>query len=285
MKKNRYLLLVLIGILAVGIGCNNSSEQESQQPVAKVFGEYLYYEDIAYIVPQEESEEDSAILIQTYINNWIQDKIMLHYANDYLKNQKDEIEKKTEEFKNSLLIHQFKKELIAANSDSTLDSDEIEAYYNAHYQEFKLSYSIIRGFLIKIPEDSDGIDSFKDLLYSNYDRDIDEIIIYINTVNGSFEDFTKNWVDFPTAIMKVPVAVDNSNNFCKTHKYVEATENGVYYFLFISNFVTKGKIAPLEYAQDNIMKILQKEQSNAILDKFKKDKYAEALKSGDIEFF
>jgi len=285
MKRNRHLLLVLIGILTIVIGCNEKSEQELQQPVAKVFGEYLYYKDIANIVSQEESAEDSAILVQTYINNWIQNKIMLHYANDYLKNQKEEIEKKTEDFKNSLLIHQFKKELIAVNSDSTLDSDEIEAYYNSHYQEFKLNYSIIRGFFIKIPENSDGIENFKKLLYSNYDRDIDEIIIYINSVNGSFEDFTKNWVDFPTAIMKIPVVVENTNNFFKTNKFIETTKNGMYYFLFISDYITKGKTMPLEYAQENIVKILQKEQSNSILDKFKKEKYSEALKSGDIEFF
>ncbi len=286
MRRTFLVVFIVLGILSLEMGCVGKTKNKvKEQPIVKVFGDYLYQKDIKNLVPKGSSAEDSANLVQTYVNNWIQNKLMLHFAEEYLKSQKKEIEKKTEDFKNSLLIHQFKLQLVKINSDSSLSSEQIERYYNIHYQEFRLNSSIIKGFFIKIPVKSEGIDNFKKILHSSDESNMDEMVSYVNSVHGNFEDFTKNWVNFPATIMKIPIAIEKPDEFLRTHKFIEATDKNYYYLLFVSDYIERGKVAPIDYARESIIKILQKEKSIAILKQFQKNKYNEALKEGDIEFF
>lgn len=286
MKYKYFLIIILFGIIGSSISCKSKdSKHTKDQAIVKVYGKYLYKDDISKIVSPGTSEEDSTNIIQTYINSWIQNQLLLHYAEEYLKDQKSEIDKKTEDFKNSLLIHQFKIQLVKVNSDSILNQSEIETYYNNHYNEFKLTNSIIRGFFVKVSNKSTGLDKFKQLLHTSNNRDIDAIISYVKTANGNYDNFMKDWSDFPSKIMKIPVAIDNSSDYLKNNRFIESNDKDYYYFLLISEYLEKGKVAPIEYAQESIVKILQKKQSNSILEKFEKEKYAEALEKGDIAFF
>ncbi|MBN2664501.1 MAG: hypothetical protein JXR68_12695 [Bacteroidales bacterium] len=265
---------------------NNVAEADNtKEPVVKVFDQYLYSSDITGIIPQGASITDSINIAQTYINNWIQDQIMLHYADDYLTNQLDEIDQKTTDFKNSLLIHKFKEELVNFNADSIVTTEQISKYYNTHQNEFKLSGAIIKGFLVMIPINAADLNNFKNLLKQSDENDIDEILSFCNSSSGFFEDFTHNWSDFSEKIMKIPYAVTDENYFLNTNKYAETTDDNFFYFLYISNYVSKSEIAPLEYVSTNIKQIIIQTQTNNIINQFKQEKYDEAVQQGDIIFY
>jgi len=283
----KYLNILLL-ILVVFIGsCSNETESinTNEQPVVQVFDSYLYSSDIQNIIPQGVNVTDSANISQTYINNWIQNKIMLHYANDYLTNQLDDIDKKTQDFKQSLMIHKFEDELVAINSDSVISNDQINVYYNTHVNEFKLTNSIIKGFFVMMPINTPDINIFISKLKQSTQDDIDEILSCTNSSSGFFEDFTHNWNDFSEKIMKLPYAVPNEIYFLNTNKYAEAQDDSYFYFLYISNYIPKGEIAPIEYVSSNIKQILLQTQTNQIINQFKQEKYDEAMQQGNIIFY
>lgn len=280
-------IFTFIAVLSFITACSDDITQidANKEPLVKVFDQYLYSSDIAGIVPPGASITDSVNIAQTYINNWIQDQIMLHYANDYLTNQIDEIEQKTTDFKRSLLIHKFKEELVNINTDSTVTNDQIEQYYKIHSSEFKLSGAIIKGFLVIIPVNANDLNNFKNMLKQSNENDIDEIISFCNSSAGFFEDFTHTWSNFSEKIMKIPYAIADENNFLSTKKYAETTDDNYFYFLYISNYVSKDEIAPLDYINSDIKQILLQTQTNQIINQFKQEKYDEAIQQGNIIFY
>ncbi len=286
MKNTGIYIISLILLFVVAYSCNNEeAKKEKTEPVVKVFDSYLYFSDLAEIVPEGTSPADSTSIVEAYINNWIQNQIMLHYAKDVLDKHKDEINKKTQDFKNSLVIYKFKEELIKANNDSNISNKKIKEYYDTHYAEFKLQNPIVKGYLLKINNNFAKINELKNQLKNPQQADLDKIMLYCNKNNGYFEDFTHNWVSITEKISTIPLKSEDLKKDLILDKKVEYEDDKYYYFMFINNLIDTGEIAPLEYVSGNIRKILLKRQNSVIIDKFKQQKYDEAVKKGKIEFY
>ena len=79
----KFLKLFIIIIFFFSINaCNKGKNEEKKdsEPIVKVFDHYLYSSDIEGLVSNGTSYEDSINIVDAYINNWIQDKLMLYYA-------------------------------------------------------------------------------------------------------------------------------------------------------------------------------------------------------------
>ena len=283
----RYLNILLI-LSILFLSCKNEagiSDNENSEPIVKVFDQYLYTNDLASIIPVNSSTEDSLTIAQSYINNWIQNQLMIYQAEELLGDQKTDIDKKTNDFRNSLLIHELKKELITMNLDSNISNDNITSYYETHNEEFKLKSPIVKGFLLKFPNSPNNISSFRIILSQSDELDLDDIIIFVNSNNGVFENFINNWTIFTEQILKMPIAVDDENNLLLRNSTFEGKDDNFFYYMYITekNFVNN--IAPLEYVKDDIINILTQIQQTLIIEKYKQEIYEDAIKSGDIEYF
>lgn len=276
--------LVLISLVFLTFSCGEEEETTThKQPIVKVFDNYLYAEELYSIVPDNSNAEDSINIVQTYINNWIQDQLMLNKAEEYLKNKKDEIDKKTEDFRNSLIIHEFKKEIINKNIDSNVNAQKIAEYYDTHKQDFKLNTAIIKGFFVKLPKKQGTINEFKTLV--NDIIDLDKITNFVKTKNGFIENYTTEWVIFSEKILKTPKIIENEKFFLSRNNKFETEDDLFYYYMVISEYKVIGEIAPIEYVKDKIISILTQRESSIILNKYKQDIYDKAIKKGDIEYF
>jgi len=68
-------------IILIVIGCNPLHQRKEDRPVARVYDEFLYEEDLFNIVPNAATLEDSSELSHRFINNWIEERLVLHLAN------------------------------------------------------------------------------------------------------------------------------------------------------------------------------------------------------------
>ena len=102
-------LLILLSLLS----CQRQKQVE--QPIAQVFESKLYRSEIKEFVPNNISQEDSAIMAQNYIRNWITQKLLLHKAIENLSGEESKIQKQVEDYRASLLIYNYKQKLIDQN--------------------------------------------------------------------------------------------------------------------------------------------------------------------------
>jgi hypothetical protein len=279
MKKINVLILFLL--LLFLFACKKDKEP-NKHALVKVFDQYLYQEDLATLIPQGTSSEDSIRIVENYLDSWVKNQLMLHYANQYLQEKMDEINKQIEDFKNYLLIHEFKDLLFEINAD-TINNQDIENYYNEHGNDFILQHSLVKGFMFKLPKDSPDLKDFLKNLENSETADIDVITAFIKSHSGKIDNFSNEWRKLPDIMMSIPIAVGNEAYFLQQGIH-EVYDDSTYYYVNFTNYVLKGNVAPIDYVKATIIKVLQQKQQTNILNKFQEEKYNEAIKKGDIEY-
>ena len=87
MAIKNFLLIILF---LFAFSCRNKSLDTGNKPVAKVGDYYLYLSEIKEIVPDNLSKTDSAMVAESYINQWVKKTLKLNKADLNLTlNQKD----------------------------------------------------------------------------------------------------------------------------------------------------------------------------------------------------
>lgn len=286
-KKLLFYLSFII-LLTIDFACQKKTEiLNEDKPVAKVYDKYLMMSEIAQIIPKNTSPEDSIVLVENYINRWIKKQLLVYMSEEYLDEQeKKEIEKKVETFRNSLLIHTLKNKIIYDKLDTTISLDEIRQYYESHKQDFILSNSIVQGYLIKIPlEKTNVIEEIKQLVNYNLPHNISKVQEILKQNNGLFINFTSQWQDFSEITSYLPFYINNDKYFLAHKRVLETTDDRYYYYLRITQFLLQGETMPLDLTQDRIKKILLNKKTESIIKDLENTLYTEGIKKSKVKIF
>lgn len=85
---------------------------------------------------KDATAEDSAEVAKNYIDNWIKRQLILQVAEKYLTAEQLDIERRVQDYKESLIIYSYENELIQQKLDTVVSQDEIEAYYQQYEENF-----------------------------------------------------------------------------------------------------------------------------------------------------
>ena len=113
----RVLAILFIPFL---FSCSFFEEEINDDVVAKVGSKYLFKDDISGIVPPKTTKEDSAFIIDNYIEGWVKDNLILQKAELNLKENQKDVKKQLEDYRSSLIIYTYEKELIKQLLDTTV---------------------------------------------------------------------------------------------------------------------------------------------------------------------
>ena len=136
-------------------------DQNIEQPVAQVFESSLYRAEISDFIPHETSPEDSIIMAQNYIRNWVTQKLLLHKAIENLSGEEANIQKQVEDYRTSLLIHQYKQKMIEQRLMEDIREQDIEAYYEEHENNFVLATPIVKAIFFILPKNAPNLKEVK----------------------------------------------------------------------------------------------------------------------------
>ena len=83
--------------------CDFFKKSGEENPIARVNDSYLYQDDIKDVVPKGTSKEDSIFMVNTYINRWARQLLLMDGALVNLSEKKqDNFSKLVEQYKNDL---------------------------------------------------------------------------------------------------------------------------------------------------------------------------------------
>src|SRR5688572_22527459 len=111
MLKGNHRSFRLICIAALIISCGRKSEDENKV-LARVGDKKLHYSDLADFYLENRGNGDSAILTSGFIENWIKQQVLLEKAEDNLPSDQKKLEKQVQDYKSTLLIYEYQKQLI-----------------------------------------------------------------------------------------------------------------------------------------------------------------------------
>ncbi len=278
MKYLIYLTLITVFFL----GCKEEKDTSNKKPIAKIHEKNLYLSDVEDIIPDNKSKEDSTMIAESYIRNWIKKQLLLKKAENNLSKENKDIQKQIEEYRSSLLIYRYQQQLINQKLDTTVSEKEIQNYYENNTTNFTLDKNLVKILYVELPQNSPNISSVKSWMKSENENDISKLRDYCYQYAKKYDDFDNEWIEFNRLITKIPIEINNPQRYLKYNKNIEEKDSLFHYFVKINDYKLKGTPAPVSYVQDKIKSVILNKRKHKLLEKLEKDLYNEALNRNEF---
>ncbi len=185
-KQTTYLFILM---LLFGSSCGYFSKKNpnaGERVIARVKDDFLYLSDIQPLV-QGVSKEDSAKLVNAYAESWVKKNLMLKKAQEYISEEESGIAKKVEDYRESLILYEYEKELIQQKLDESVTDRDISDYYLLHKNNYILEHDVgLINYIVISPQAAD-FKTYKDLFNKIDDEE------HFRTVDGYCRSFAKSY--------------------------------------------------------------------------------------------
>jgi hypothetical protein len=215
----------------------------------------------------------------------VRQELLLKQAEDNLDETNRDFTDQIVQYRNSLIIYAYESELVKQKLDTVVPTSEIEAYYKENQNNFRLRENIVLASYVIVNKNSPVAAKVKSLLLSNRDADKEKLqtLCQENNVDYSINDGT--WVSFADLARKIPIAVDDQEEFLRKNKYIEVKDTTTMYYVAISDYKSKESISPLNFETENIRIILLNKRKAALLQQMEDDLISNAVKKKKYEIF
>ena len=276
-----FIYFILIFLL---ISCHKNIDRTS---LARVHNKYLYISDFKDVVPAGISKQDSMQIVKNYIDNWVLQSAVEEEADRKLSSSEKDFAIQLENYRRSLLVYQYDKNLVNHFLDTIIKDQEVTDYYNKNQKEFELKDNIVKVIYVKLLKNSPNTSRFKGLIM-NIDRNSQNRIQLANlapklAVNYFLDD--QSWLLFDDLLKEVPVKTYNQEQFLQNNRYIEISDNEFIYMMLIEDFKIKESASPLSFETENIKKVILQKRKLKLLQQKHSEIYNKALNNKDIEIF
>jgi len=277
----RFPLFILISIPFFISACGGNDA--SKDAVAKVYDKYLYKSEVARAVPYGLLPKDSAQIAQEYIDQWIRRNLVLKRAENNLTDEQKDVNQQIEDYRASLLIYAYERELVRQKLDTIVAETEIEAYYKSNPANFELKSNIIRLRYIKLPVSSPNGDKAGKWFNSTVASDRNKLEQYCKmyAVNYLLDD--ANWLLFDDVLKEIPITDYSIEKFNRNQRSLDIKDKDYRYFVSVTGFLVKESSAPLSYEKGNIRNIILNKRKIKLVEQMQRDVYNDALNEKDFE--
>ena len=267
----------------------NKEAQEGQllTPVARVYDNYLYLEDLEGIVDANSSSADSASILNRYVDSWIRKQLIIAEAARQINFDEAELERKILDYRYALMVYEFEKKYVNQRVESEVSEEEVKAYYEENKANFELKQNIIKGIFAKVPKEAPRIGRLRNLFESELDDEArEEIKSYCLSFAASYSLDDSVWYDFEDVVKNTPlVSIPNKVQFLKANNFIETSDDIYVYFVKVTDYKITDQISPLEFVRDDIAKIITNKRKVALTQKLEEDIYKEASENNEFEIY
>lgn len=272
--------LLLIPFLFLLCACKGGQNDGDTEVLASVGEKVLKRSDITTIIPKGISSSDSLFMAESFVKKWVKDALVYEVALSNLGDEKAEINKLVEDYRESLVRYRYQERLLREKLTADIRESDKLNYYEENQKKFILDKSLIKGLFLKIPADAPGVSDVKSW-YKQTNVDALEKIEKYSVQNATLYDyFYDRWVDFDAIMENIPLRVSDPNAFLKANKFVEVADSSYYYLLNISEYLPSGSVAPYDYANARIIEMLINQRRMDFIRKFEEDLYNDAIRKG-----
>ncbi len=264
-----------------------AAEGQVLTPVARVYDNYLYQEDLDGIVDHNTNAEDSANIVGRYIDAWVRKQLLITEAASQIDFNEAEMERKILDYRYALMVYEFEKNYVNQRVDPEVSSEEIRAYYDENKDNFELKQNIIKGIFAKVPKEAPRTGRLKNLFQGDLDEEArEEIKSYCLSFAASYSLDDSLWYDFEDVIKNTPlVSIPNKVQFLRSNDFIETSDDLYVYFVRVMDYKITDQGSPLEFVRDDIVQIIRNKRKVGLTQKLKEDIYKEASENNDFEIY
>jgi len=266
--------------------CDYIKLQEKDAPTSKIIAivntDKLFKEDLKDFLPRNISREDSLILVKSFIQDWAVKKLLLDAAaNNNSQESLKSINNLVQDYKESLLINNFKEALIKQQLDTIISDDEVEAFYLINNENFKLNEVLVKSkylyFDASVINKKEIVKFFK----SEEIEDAEEL----ERQQLSFKMYQLNdsiWTELDKILLKLPFSKEN---LLKKSKFIQKQDSLGLYLVAIKDVLRRNDIAPLSYIKPTIKEMILHKRKIELIRNIEKIIVKDATKNNNFKIY
>lgn len=269
-------------------GCQWFKKEKPEKPgnaVARVHDKFLYSEDIRKMLTPGTSREDSILIVTNYVQSWIKQQVILHKAETNLDEEKKDVDKKLEEYRNSLITYIYETELIRQRLDTVVTNPEIEKYYAENQQNFELKDNIIKVLYLRVNRDAPKLKKAREWYRSSNAKDRAALEEYCYQFASDFHLDDETWLLFDELLKKVPIKTYDKEAFLRNNRFIEIEDSTNIYLVKIADMKIRESLSPLSFVKEDIRNLIINGRKLMLIKEMEKAAYDEALKKNEFEIY
>ncbi|MBK5193349.1 MAG: peptidyl-prolyl cis-trans isomerase [Flavobacteriaceae bacterium] len=286
MGKHTLKFLLVLCFSTFLQSCNYYKETEEREVVARVNENYLYKEDIQALIGENVTEEDSILIVSNFITRWATQQLLIDRAKYNLSSEvQKEFDELVKNYKNELYTKAYADALVSKKLDTSFNESEIESYYDAHLENFRLNEDLVKLRFINL--DKNSLD-FKDIKrkfirFNEEDKtDLDKIALQFKAF--SFNDSV--WVSTSSVFNRIgPLSDSNKSQLLKKSNFLELEDSLEVYLVYVNYVLLRNDQAPLEYANSTIKQIILNKRKAELVKELEKDITRDAIENKQFEIY
>ncbi|GDX52873.1 hypothetical protein LBMAG27_19200 [Bacteroidota bacterium] len=263
---------------------NNKTEQGN--PIARVYEKYLYESDVEGVGKGAAKPEDSVLAVKNYIDAWIRHNLILHYAEENLSEKNTDLEKQLTDYRESLTVFYYEKELIKQKLDTVVDEQEITDYYKKYIDNFELKTAVSKMRYVMFPK-SLKIKTDSATVWMKKQNEVNQSKLrnfcIDNAVKYQISDSSWFSIDELTSIL--PLEENNLDNAPYNKSYQTMSDSAYQYLVSFDDLKLKGNAAPMQYVRKDIINIILNKRKLAYLSTIHNSIYEDALQNKKFETY
>jgi hypothetical protein len=277
----RLSLLFIVIALVLG-ACGDKDTGNKDREIAKVYDKSLLASETAGVVPPGTNPQDSALLVNAFIQRWISDQLLMYEAERNIPKDAN-IDKLVRDYRASLVRFNYEEQLIGQKLDSTVNETEVREFYEAHKDEFQLQSTILKCLLVKMPVSGPTSEMTK-LWNSRSDSDAAKMMeLAKNKATLALLDRNK-WYRLDEVAAILPQGTLTADNIGSRREGTLSEGDHKYYYRVLET--VRGKeTAPFDYVQEQASKVILHKRKQDLLENWKKEVYENELRRGNIKVF
>ena len=264
------------------LGCNNSSEDFSNELIARAGENFLYKNQL----PVFKSEDDSLRRFLNFVESWAKQQIFYDLSLTNLsQSKKNELDGLVEKFKSDLYINAYKDLIINSRIDSIVSNQEIESFYNQNINAYRLNENLLKYRYVKLPKDNINKNQIRRFISRMNTNDR----LFLDSLNFQFADLKLNdsiWFTEREVISSVEfLNQKNKTDYQTVNRLYEINQNDYISYFIVIEYLKSGNIPPLSYLYERIRLNIINQRKINLIQQINKQILNDALKSNKYETF
>lgn len=312
---------ILIGLMACVVALSSCDvlERKHQAGVAvEVNGKYLYQSTLDSLSLGLNSE-DSARVVERYIRQWVQDRLIVDNAN---AQRNDAIEGMVNAYRDNLYIQAYEQRLIEKRMPKEVADSTVEQLYAQVADRMLLKESIVKGILVVVANDAPMMSDLRRwLLMANGEKVempktdknkgkneknklrgrkpekpaepqeeeernvLDDIEKYAYQYASGYELFTDEWKSASELQLLMPFERNEIDALLRRSSQIELADTVNTYILQVMDKRLSGEQMPIDYARPQLEEYILSTRQAAFLKEERERIYEEAVENEQVKFY
>jgi len=257
-------------------------EVDDAEIIASAFTYNLYKKDLLSILPKDINKQDSIVFVKSYIQSWATNRLLLEKSknNSSLKTV-NEIDNLVKDYKESLLINNYKEQIVKEKLDTLVSDEELEEYYLLNKENFKLNEELVKIKYLHIANDLKDKKEILKLFISDNIDDTEKLV----KQELSFKSYQFNdsiWSQLDNILLKVPFSKDK---LLKKTKFIQKQDSIGLYLATIKDVLPRNSIAPISYIKSTIKQMILHKRKIELLRDIEKIIVKDATQNNNFKIY